>query len=114
MNGNEDRGYFHRYIGLPFEALILQGSSTRQLSFAVAIGVTFGLFLIGLSILSLLPPSLFPVSSRAVVNARVSLIRAPIPGEVGEVTGDVGAFVKSGEALCVVRNDRVPQMQDLE
>ena len=39
-----DRGFFHRYIGLPFETLILQGSSTRQLSFAVSIGVTFGLF----------------------------------------------------------------------
>ena len=51
MNGNEARGYFHRYIGLPFEVLILQGSSTRQLSFAVAIGVTFGLFpIMGVSI----------------------------------------------------------------
>ena len=51
MNGNENRGYFHRYIGLPFEALILQGASTRQLSFAVAIGVTFGLFpIMGVSI----------------------------------------------------------------
>jgi len=48
---NEDRGNFHRYIGLPFETLILQGSSTRQLSFAVAIGVTFGLFpIMGVSI----------------------------------------------------------------
>jgi len=51
MTENEDRGYFHRYIGLPFETLILQGSSTRQLSFAVAIGVTFGLFpIMGVSI----------------------------------------------------------------
>ena len=51
MTQNGDRGYFHRYIGLPFEALVLQGSSTRQLSFAVAIGVTFGLFpIMGLSI----------------------------------------------------------------
>ena len=37
-------GFFHRYIGLPFETLILQGSSTRQLALAVAIGVTFGVF----------------------------------------------------------------------
>lgn len=47
----EDRGSFHRYVGLPFETLILQGSSTRQLSYAVAIGVTFGLFpIMGVSI----------------------------------------------------------------
>ncbi len=39
-----DRGYFHRYIGLPFETLVLQGCSTSQLAYAVAIGVTFGLF----------------------------------------------------------------------
>jgi uncharacterized protein (DUF2062 family) len=44
MSGRGDPGYFHRYIGLPFEALILQGSSTRQLAFAVSIGATFGLF----------------------------------------------------------------------
>lgn len=79
-----------------------------------AIRLTFGLFLLSLSALSLLPPSLFPVSSRGVVNARVSLIRAPIPGEVAEVTRDVGQIVKAGEVLCVVRNDRVPQTQDLE
>ena len=51
MTASEARGYFHRYIGLPFETLVLQGSSTRQLSFAVAIGVTFGLFpIMGVSI----------------------------------------------------------------
>ena len=51
MTDNRDRGYFHRYVGLPFETLILQGKSTRELSFAVAIGVTFGLFpIMGFSI----------------------------------------------------------------
>jgi uncharacterized protein (DUF2062 family) len=48
---DENRGYFHRYVGLPFETLILQGATTRQLSYAVAIGVTFGLFpIMGVSI----------------------------------------------------------------
>ena len=51
MNASGDRGYFHRYIGLPFETLILQGSSSSQLAYAVAIGVTFGLFpIMGVSI----------------------------------------------------------------
>ncbi len=51
QSGNGSPGYFHRYIGLPFEALILQGSSTSQLAYAVAIGVTFGLFpIMGVSI----------------------------------------------------------------
>jgi uncharacterized protein (DUF2062 family) len=51
MNATGDRGYFHRYIGLPFETLILQGSSSSQLAYAVAIGVTFGLFpIMGVSI----------------------------------------------------------------
>jgi uncharacterized protein (DUF2062 family) len=51
MTRNGDRGQFHKYIGLPFETLILQGSSTRQLAFAVSIGVTFGLFpIMGVSI----------------------------------------------------------------
>ena len=49
--GIGNRGFFHRYIGLPFEILILQGSSTSQLAYAVSIGVTFGLFpIMGLSI----------------------------------------------------------------
>jgi len=49
--GIGDRGFFHRYIGLPFETLILQGSSTSQLAYAVSIGVTFGLFpIMGVSI----------------------------------------------------------------
>ena len=51
MAESGDRGYFHRYVGLPFETLFLQGQSTRQLSYAVAIGVTFGLFpIMGVSI----------------------------------------------------------------
>lgn len=51
VNGSGGRGYFHRYIGLPFETLILQGSSTSQLAYAVSIGVTFGLFpIMGVSI----------------------------------------------------------------
>jgi uncharacterized protein (DUF2062 family) len=49
--GIGNRGFFHRYIGLPFELLILQGSSTSQLAYAVSIGVTFGLFpIMGVSI----------------------------------------------------------------
>ncbi len=49
--GIGNRGFFHRYIGLPFETLILQGSSTSQLAYAVSIGVTFGLFpIMGVSI----------------------------------------------------------------
>jgi uncharacterized protein (DUF2062 family) len=49
--GSEDRGFFHRYVGLPFELLVLQGASTRQLTYAVAIGVTFGVFpIMGFSI----------------------------------------------------------------
>ena len=49
--GDADRGWFHRYIGLPFETFVLQGSSTSELTYAVAVGVTFGVFpIMGFSI----------------------------------------------------------------
>jgi len=51
MTESGGRGFFHRYIGLPFETFVLQGSSTSALTYAVAVGVTFGIFpIMGFSI----------------------------------------------------------------
>jgi multidrug resistance efflux pump len=76
--------------------------------------VLTGLLLIALSLLAMLPPTLFPVSSRGIVNARVALIRSPIPGEVTGVAADVGSIIKPRELLCSIKNDRVVQTQEVE
>jgi uncharacterized protein (DUF2062 family) len=40
----ERSGVFHRHVGLPFETMLLQGASSRQIALAAATGATFGLF----------------------------------------------------------------------
>lgn len=40
----EDSGVFHRYVGLPFETMVLQGAPSRDVALAAATGATLGLF----------------------------------------------------------------------
>ena len=115
MTQNEDRGYFHRYSGLPFETLVLQGSSTRQLSFAVAIGVTFGVFpIMGFSIpfcfFSALvfkaPQPLTHAVNYAVYPIQIPLIFAFV--RLGEwIMGAPNVSLMPDEILALARTDMV-------
>lgn len=113
--GADERGFFHRYIGLPFETLILQGSSTRQLTYAVAVGVTFGLFpIMGLSIpfcfLGALvfkaPQPLTHAVNYAVYPLQIPLIFAFV--RMGEwIMGAPNVSLAPSEILALARTDIV-------
>jgi multidrug resistance efflux pump len=55
--------------------------------------------LIIFSLTALLPFSILPVSTQAVVNARLSEVRAPLEAKMGNVTLETGDFVSAGERL---------------
>ncbi|AOO81233.1 HlyD family efflux transporter periplasmic adaptor subunit [Bosea vaviloviae] len=54
-----------------------------------------------------LPPLLADQSDRAVINAPITLLTAPINGELRQMTGRVGQQMKPGEAVAYVENRRV-------
>jgi uncharacterized protein (DUF2062 family) len=109
----EVRGAFHRYVGLPFEALILQGSNTRQLSFAIAIGVTFGVFpIMGVSIpfcfvaalVFKAPQPLTHAVNYAVYPLQIPLIFAFV--RMGEwIMGAPNVSLAPSEILALARTD---------
>ena len=47
-------------------------------------------------------PFFFPVTSQAVVNARMVQVRAPIDGSAAEILHDIGDVVREGEPLLKV------------
>ncbi len=57
-----------------------------------------------ISVGALFPFSVIPVSSQAVVNARLSRVRSPTEGELGQVRLETGDSVTAGEALTTVSN----------
>ena len=115
MAESGDRGYFHRYVGLPFETLFLQGQSTRQLSYAVAIGVTFGLFpIMGVSIpfcfvaalVSRAPQPLTHAVNYAVYPLQIPLIFVFV--RLGEwIMGAPNVSLAPSEILELARTDMV-------
>lgn len=72
-------------------------------------GVTYGgaILLAGSLLLASLPPILADTSTRAVVNAPVVLVTAPIDGELDKLLAEPGDPVGGGEVLARMRNDRL-------
>jgi multidrug resistance efflux pump len=72
-------------------------------------GVTYGgaILLAGSLLLASLPPILADTSTRAVVNAPVVLVTAPIDGELDKLLAEPGDPVGSGEVIARMRNDRL-------
>lgn len=64
-------------------------------------------FLAGSLLLAALPPILSDTSTRAVVNAPVSLVTAPIDGELDRLLAEPGEPVTGGQVLARIRNDRL-------
>ncbi|KFC64968.1 hypothetical protein FG93_04990 [Bosea sp. LC85] len=54
-----------------------------------------------------LPPILADQSDRAVINAPITLLTAPINGELRQMTGQVGQHMQPGEPVAHVENRRV-------
>src|SRR5437763_16661839 len=70
-----------------------------------AIGVA-GL-LSALMITAVAPPLVADQSDRAVVNAPVTLLTAPISGEIDTLSAAPGSDVRSGETLAQISNPRL-------
>jgi multidrug resistance efflux pump len=60
-----------------------------------------------LMVTAVAPPIVADQSDRAVVNAHVTLLTAPISGEIASLNATPGADVERGEALAVISNPRV-------
>ena len=56
---------------------------------------------------AVLPPLVADQSDRAVVNAPVTLLTAPIAGEIATLSAKIGQRVEPGETLASIRNTRV-------
>ncbi len=67
--------------------------------------VAIAVALLVLALWSVVLPSVFPISSQAVVNARIATVRAPIEGYLTPFAHDLGEAVHADEVLSVVRNE---------
>ncbi len=65
------------------------------------------MLLAGSLLLASLPPILSDTSTRAVVNAPVVLVTAPIDGELDKLLAEPGDPVAHGEVMARMRNDRL-------
>lgn len=63
--------------------------------------------LVALALWWLVVPLAFPVTSEAVVNARLVQVRAPIEGATSELLHDIGDTVAAGQPLARLTNRRV-------
>jgi multidrug resistance efflux pump len=83
------RGAIARAVNLPRESNL-----GRFIRLAIAIP------LIAVSFAALFPFAALPVSNQAVVNARLSEVRAPLEGELGAVSLETGDVVTTDQALA--------------
>ena len=56
-------------------------------------------------------PSMFPISDKAVVNFRVSIIRAPIDGRITNFNARLGEPIAVGTEFANIQNDRLDHSQ---
>src|ERR1700712_2764005 len=60
-----------------------------------------------LMITTVVPPIVADQSDRAVVNAPITLLTAPIDGEIDSMSGSAGRSVRAGESLARITNVRL-------
>ena len=72
-----------------------------------AVTYSGAILLAGSLLLATLPPLLSDTSTRAVVNAPINLVTAPIDGELERLTVQPGEAIGSGQALATLRNERL-------
>jgi multidrug resistance efflux pump len=74
----------------------------RESGFGRALRIAVALPLLALSCVALAPFSVMPISSQAVVNARLSTVEAPVSGQVGDVKLETGDPVDDKQVLAQV------------
>ncbi len=73
---------------------------------AKGLRVTVGLVIIALAVWTFYPGIFAPVGTRAIMNARVLTVRAPISGEVTALSAREGVLVESGQLMGTILNKR--------
>jgi len=68
--------------------------------------LVIGFSILALAIWTFYPGLFLPIGTRAVVNARVLTVRAPISGIVTELNAKEGVTVRSGQSLGTIVNQR--------
>lgn len=84
------------------------GYRSRRLLLA---GVIAGGLAVGVITWGMVLPAMFPLSTDAVVNSKVTLTRAPIEGLVKGLAIQPGETVENGQLLAGLRNDRLDLSQ---
>jgi multidrug resistance efflux pump len=74
----------------------------RESAFGRALRIAVAVPLLALSCFALAPFSVMPISSQAVVNARLSTVEAPVSGQVGDVKFETGDRVEDKQVLALV------------
>ena len=96
-------------IGAPDEAEVFpepvvpeQTDLPKASGFGRALRIAVAVPLLALSCFALAPFSVMPISSQAVVNARLSTVEAPVSGQVGDVKFETGDRVEDEQVLARV------------
>lgn len=74
----------------------------KESGFARALRISIAIPLLALSFFALAPFSVMPISSQAVVNARLSTVEAPVTGQVDDVKFETGDRVADKQVLALV------------
>lgn len=74
----------------------------KESGFARALRIAIAVPLLALSFFALAPFSVMPISSQAVVNARLSTVEAPVTGQVNDVKFETGDRVADKQVLALV------------
>lgn len=86
-----------------------QGKQTSGLRgfFRKLLAFTAGMVLLAFSCWLLIPPLIYPTTSRAVINARLMSIEAPYPGTITKAPPETGEWIAADEVLLQVENPSI-------
>src|ERR1700712_278396 len=89
---------------------VTEATKNRKiLSVSRIFGYVFALMLVTIMAMAMIPNQFFIVSTKAVINAPVQLIAAPIYGRVDKISLQVGQVVNPGDVTATVSNPNQDQ-----
>jgi multidrug resistance efflux pump len=74
----------------------------KESGLARVLRISIAIPLLALSCVALAPFSIMPISSQAVVNARLSTVEAPVSGRVGDVKFETGDRIDNKQVLAIM------------
>lgn len=86
----------------------------RESGWVRLLRVSIAIPLLALSCVALAPFSVMPISSQAVVNARLSAVEAPFAGQVGDVKFETGDRIENRQVLALLGPSPLERRRALE